>query len=71
MTNLEKFYPGTKIEDFKVDGSEYTKDIGATFAVCAMDCSECPARTFCDNDTENRTCIDTFEAWAKMEAFNG
>ena len=46
MKNLEKFYPGTKIEDFKVEGSEYTKDIGATFAVCAMDCSECPARTF-------------------------
>lgn len=66
MINLEKFYPGKKLEAFRLgssalahepDGSEY-----------CIDCDECPARDYCDNDKEYITCIDTFEAWAKMEA---
>ena len=69
MTNLEKFYPGKKLESFRVGSSALAHDPDDR-RYC-IDCEECHACEFCDTDLEHRTCIDTFEAWAKMEAFNG
>lgn len=66
MTNLEKFYPGKKLESFRVGSSALAHDPDDS-RYC-IDCEECRACEFCDNDRDHRTCIDTFEAWAKMEA---
>ena len=69
MTNLEKFYPGKKLESFRVGSSALAHDPDDS-RYC-IDCEVCRACEFCDTDKEHRTCIDMFEAWAKMEAFNG
>lgn len=66
MTNLEKFYPGKKLESFRLGSSALTYD-PEDRRFC-IDCEECHARDYCDADKEYRTCIDTFEAWAKQEA---
>ena len=69
MTNLEKFYPGKKLESFRVGSSALAHDPDDGRYCIA--CDVCRACEFCDTDLEHRTCIDMFEAWAKMEAFNG
>ena len=65
MTNLEKFYPGVKLEAFRREGSQLAYEPNDNDY--AISCWECPACNFCDEDIEHKTCIDTFEAWAKKE----
>lgn len=62
MTNLEKFYPGKKLESFRLGSSALAHEPDSSD--CCIDCMECLAFDFCQED-KNKTCIDTFEAWAK------
>ena len=66
MTNLEKFYPGE--EAGVVQGRKQCFTHDPDDGRYCIDCKSCRACDFCDTDLEHKTCIDTFEAWAKMEA---
>lgn len=66
MTNLEKFYPGKRPEDFRIKGDPLAHDPDDS-RYC-IDCAVCRAVDFCDTDLEYKTCIDTFEAWLSKEA---
>lgn len=64
MTNLEKFYPGVKLEAFRLGSSTLAHEPDSDD--CCIDCMECPAFDYCQ-DVKDKTCIDTFEEWGKKE----
>ena len=53
MTNLEKFYPGKKLEAFRVGSSALAHDPDDGRYCIA--CDVCRACEFCDTDLEHRT----------------
>ena len=69
MTNLEKFYPGVKLEAFRLGSSALAHKPDSDD--CCIDCMECPAFDYCQDvycqDVKYKTCIDIFEEWGKKE----
>lgn len=66
QTNLQHYFPGYDLEDFRMAGV-----IGMTCTpgcrTIQMDCDRCPARAFCDAHPEWLLCYPTFRAWAMEE----